>query len=335
MRIRSFYGLVAGALLACLPTAQSAWAKELKLATFLPPGHPIVAMYEQFAKDLAAETNNELTIKVYPGGALGAGPFQQYKRAVEGVADIADICHAFHAKVFAKTMLIVLPGSATTASDATARLYNVPESAMASDYAEVQNIYMYSVPQATFISRDKAVRSVADLKGVKVLTPGAAFAPIVASWGATPVPMDLNDMYSAMSTGVVDMVSLTPTALLPPWRLSEIAKYVTSGISGLHNPCGAIMNKDSYAALSPAHKAALNKLGGKTLAMKAAKIFDDWAAAAFKLAKESEKIELIQLPPDVRKQFFDAANPVVQKVLAGHESAGVKGARDAYAAMNK
>ena len=46
------------------------------------------------------------------GGALGAGPFQQYKRAVEGVADIADICHAFHAKVFAKTMLIVQPGAA-------------------------------------------------------------------------------------------------------------------------------------------------------------------------------------------------------------------------------
>ena len=64
-------------------------------------------------------TNGDLTLKVYPGGTLGAGPFQQYKRAVEGVTDIADICHAFHSKVFAKTMLIVLPGAATSASDAT------------------------------------------------------------------------------------------------------------------------------------------------------------------------------------------------------------------------
>jgi TRAP-type C4-dicarboxylate transport system substrate-binding protein len=333
MRIR-FMALLVGSL-ACLGSPQLAASKELKLATFLPPAHPIVAMYEQFAKDVAAATNNELTVKVFSGGALGAGPFQQYKRAVEGVADISDICHAFHAKVFAKTMLIVLPGNATTASNATERLYKVPEAMMASDYAEVQNIFMYSVPQATFISRDRPVRAVGDLKGVKVLTPGAAFAPIVAAWGGTPVPMDLNDMYSALSTGVVDMVSLTPTALLPPWRLSEIAKHVTAGISGLHNPCGAIMNKESYAALSPAHKQAFDKLTGKPLAMKAAKIFDNWEAAAFKLAMESDKIEVVRLSPQERKQFFDAANPVVQKVIADLEKSGVKDVRAAYKAMNK
>ena len=75
---------------------------------------------------------------------------------------------------------------------------------MASDYKEVRNVFMYSVPQATLISRDKPVRAMADLKGMKILTPGAAFAPIIGAWGASPVPMDLNDMFNALSTGVVD-----------------------------------------------------------------------------------------------------------------------------------
>ena len=176
-------------------------------------------------------------------------------------------------------MLIVLPGAANSASDATTRLYNVPEAQMASDYKEVKNVFMYSVPQATVISRDKPVRSMADLKGMKILTPGAAFAPIIGAWGASPVPMDLNDMFNALSTGVVDATALTPTALLPPWRLSEISKYVAVGLSGLFNPCGAIMNKDSYAGLSPTQKAAFDKLTGKVLALRAAKIFDDWADA--------------------------------------------------------
>src|SRR5499426_1757120 len=154
-----FRHALAGGLAAILlaGAAQTAAAKELKLATFLPPTHPIVGMYEQLGKDVAQATNGDLTIKVYAGGALGAGPFQQYKRAVEGVADIADICHAFHAKVFAKTMLIVQPGAATTASDATNRLWAVPEATMASDYKEVKNVHMYSVPQATLISRDKQI----------------------------------------------------------------------------------------------------------------------------------------------------------------------------------
>ena len=136
-----------------LAAPQPAAAKELKLATYLPPTHRIVGLYEQLGRDLAKETNGDLTLKVYAGGTLGAGPFQQYKRAVEGVADIADICHAFHAKVFAKTMLIVLPGAATSAVDATTRLWSLPEAALASDYKEVKNVFMYTVSQAVLTSR--------------------------------------------------------------------------------------------------------------------------------------------------------------------------------------
>ena len=204
-RNRVLAALLAAAAWTSPPTAL---AKELKLATYLPPTHRIVALYEELGHELAKETNGDLTLKVYAGGTLGAGPFQQYKRAVEGVADIADICHAFHAKVFAKTMLIVLPGAATSALDATTRLWSLPEAALASDYKEVKNVFMYTVSQAALTSREKPVRTMADLKGAKVFSPGAAFAPIVGAWGASPVPMDLNDMFNALSTGVVDMVAL-------------------------------------------------------------------------------------------------------------------------------
>src|SRR6476620_2251474 len=280
-----------------LAATQPAAAKELKLATYLPPTHRIVGLYEQLGRDPAKETGGDLTVKVYAGGTLGAGPFQQYKRAVEGVADIADICHAFHAKVFSRTMLTVLPGASTSASDATTRLWNVAPM-LADDYKEVHNVYMYSVSQAVLTSRDKPIRNIADLKGVKVFTPGAAFAPIVGAWGASPVPMDLNDMFNAMSTGVVDMVALPATSLLPPFRLAEIAKSTSFGISGLYNPCGSIMNKESYAALTPSQKAAFDRLTGKELSLKGAKIFDDWSEEAFKAAREGKRVEVIPLAPD-------------------------------------
>jgi TRAP-type transport system periplasmic protein len=308
-------------------------AKELKLATFLPPTHRIVKLYETVAREIADESKGDLTIKVYAGGTLGAGPFQQYKRAVEGVADIADICHAFHAKVFARTMLTVLPGSSTSASDATARLWAVAPM-LADDYKEVHNVYMYAVSQAVLTSRDKPIRNIADLKGAKVLTPGAAFAPIVGAWGASPVPMDLNEMFNALSTGVVDMVALPATSLTPPFRLAEIAKYTSRGLSGLFNPCGAIMNKDSYAALSPSQKAIFDKHTGKSLAMRAAKIFDEWEAESLKFARDTNKLEVIELGADVRKALFDSAKPV-DKILADMKKDGVTNASEVYAALNK
>ena len=310
-------------------------ATELKVATYLPPTHKIVALYEQLGKDLAADSKGDLTLKVYPGGTLGAGPFQQYKRAVEGTADIADICHPFHSKVFAKTMLIVLPGSATSAVDATTRLWDLPEGMLASDYKEVKNVFTYTVSQAVLTSRDKPVRSLADLKGAKVFTPGAAFAPIIAAWGGSPVPMDLNEMFNALSTGVVDMVALPSTSLMPPFRLAEISKYTSVGVSGLFNPCGGVMNKESYAALTPSQKAIFDKYTGKAMSLKAAKIFDDWSDESFKLASDSKKVEVIQLPPTVRKAMLDAAQPVMQKTLADLEKDGIKDARAVYDAINK
>jgi TRAP-type C4-dicarboxylate transport system substrate-binding protein len=329
----ALFMLLAGAAALLAPDAVA--AKELKLATYLPPTHRIVALYEQLGRDLAKETNGDLTLKVYAGGTLGAGPFQQYKRAVEGVADIADICHAFHAKVFAKTMLIVLPGAAASAVDATTRLWSLPDGALASDYKEVRNVFMYTVSQAVLTSRDKPVRSMADLKGAKVFTPGAAFAPIVGAWGASPVPMDLNDMFNALSTGVVDMVALPPTSLLPPFRLAEIAKYTSVGVSGLLNPCGSIMNKESYAALTPSQRTAFDKLTGQALSLKAAKVFDDWSDEAFKAAREGKRVEVIELAPDVRRTMFDAAQPVVAKILGDLEKDGIADAKVVYQALNK
>lgn len=323
-----------GAISAALAALPSASAKELKLATYLPPTHPIIKAYQDMGEAVAKDTGGSLTIKVYPGGTLGAGPFEQYKRAVEGTVDIADICHPFHAKVFTKTMLVVLPSPATTAVEATTRLWNVPHSALASDYKEVRNLLMYTVSQAVFTSRAKTVKALADFKGVKIMTPGAAFAPIVASFGATPVPMNLNDMHNALSTGVVDMVALPPTSLLPPWRLADIAKSVSVGATGLFNPCGAIMNKASYEALTPAQRQALDKHTGREFSLKVARIFDDWAATALKTVREGKKVEIIELGADIRKAMADAAAPAAEKIVTDAEKAS-NGAKDVYAVLRK
>ncbi|MGD9923675.1 MAG: TRAP transporter substrate-binding protein [Pseudorhodoplanes sp.] len=324
---------------ALLVSADLAWtsaasAKELKLATFLPPTHAITKLYEELAKEIAEESKGDLTIKVFAGGTLGAGPFQQYQRAVEGVADIFDICHAFHAKVFGRTMLIVLPGASTSAVDATERMYSA-ESLLAPDYRLVKNVYMYAVTQAVLTSKESPVRTIDDLKGKKVFTPGAAFAPTISAWGGTPVPMALEEMYNALSTGVVDMVALPATSLGPPFRLGEVAKYSSVGVSGLFNPCGAIMNKASYAALTPSQKAIFDKHTGKALAIRAAKIFDGWAAAAMKGAQEKNRLQRVDLAPEVRQKLRDAAKPVIDATIGGLESAGVKDARQIYDTMNK
>ena len=293
-------------------------------------------MYEQLGKDVARRTNGDLTIKVYAGGSLGAGPFQQYKRAVEGVADISDICHAFHAKVFAKTMLIVQPGAATTASDATNRLWSVPEALMASDYKEVKNVYMYSVPQATLISRDKPVRTLADLKGVKVMTPGAAFAPIVAAVGRLagadgPQRHVQRAVDRRGRHGGADPDR--PDAALADERDRQIRhrrRFRTAQSLRRDHEQGELRVADPVAegGVRQAHRQDARAQGREDLRRLGGRTHSSWRS-------DSNEIELIQLSPEVRKALFDAAKPALEKTLAEFEKDGSADIRAAYQAMNK
>lgn len=62
----------------------AAAGKELKLAHFMPPVHILhQKVFTPLSEDLAKATGGDLTIKIYPSEALGKGPVQQYKRAVE------------------------------------------------------------------------------------------------------------------------------------------------------------------------------------------------------------------------------------------------------------
>ncbi len=63
--------------------------EELSVATFVPPQHHTNNnMFNWFGDELEKRSGGSLTMKLYPAGQLGACPVQQYKRAVEGVADI-------------------------------------------------------------------------------------------------------------------------------------------------------------------------------------------------------------------------------------------------------
>lgn len=87
MRSFAVGGLLSVALIASTPVSAS--AKELTVANFTPPQHHANwFLFDWFGKELEARSGGDLTIKVFPADQLGAGSVQQYRRAVEGVADI-------------------------------------------------------------------------------------------------------------------------------------------------------------------------------------------------------------------------------------------------------
>ena len=108
MSSRLVHQLIALTLgVACAATS----AKELKLADFQPPTHPYVAnVYAPLQAEVKDKTGGQLSVRLYMGGELGAGPAEQFTRAVNGVADIAFALPGYTAANFPKTLLTELPG---------------------------------------------------------------------------------------------------------------------------------------------------------------------------------------------------------------------------------
>ena len=149
--------------------ASQAVAEELSVATFIPPQHHINAFFfDWFGKEVAKRSNGSLTIKVYPAGQLGAGPVQQYKRVVEGVADISFGLQTYSPTIFPKSVLIVPPGKSKTALEATERLLSVYDEHLADEYKDVKLLGMFTVAgDAWASSRD--LSTMEGLKGAKIV----------------------------------------------------------------------------------------------------------------------------------------------------------------------
>jgi TRAP-type C4-dicarboxylate transport system substrate-binding protein len=98
------------------------------------------------------------------------------------------------------------------------------------------------------ISRKKYIKTIADLKGMKLRIPPGTWIPIFKTLGATPAPMASSELYSALERGVVDGCATGMDVGLAGWKLYEVAKYLTFA-EGRFPPGGSrfiIMNKSVF-----------------------------------------------------------------------------------------
>jgi TRAP-type C4-dicarboxylate transport system substrate-binding protein len=101
------------------------------------------------------------------------------------------------------------------------------------------------------VARKAHVKTMADLKGMKLRIPPGTWVPIFQALGATPAPMPSSELYSALERGVVDGCVTGMDVGLMGWKLYEVAKYLSFG-GGRFPPGGSrfiIMNKSLFDSM--------------------------------------------------------------------------------------
>lgn len=291
----------------------NAVAKELKLSYFMSPKHPMnKAVFTPFSERLEALSGGALTVKQFPAGELGKGPQQQYKRAVDGVAEVVFGIPGYTAKIFPRTMLVALPGVVPNAIDGTEMLWGA-KNYLDAEFQNVKLLAMWSNEVAVLITRDKPVRSLADVKGMKIRAPSAADAPFIKAWGAIPVQMPVSETYNALSNGVVDAVMIGSSGI-GSFKLNEPAKYITTNLPASAAAFYLVMNKGVWEGLTAEEQGWVDAASGIELSRGGGQAYDAAGKRGLKLAAEGG-VEIIVLSEAERAMFNEVSQPEVQKVI--------------------
>jgi TRAP-type C4-dicarboxylate transport system substrate-binding protein len=314
-------GTLATAAAAGLPARTALANEELKLATFVPPTHIIMArVLTPWSQEIAAASGNKLTVRMFPSMQLGGKPPELYRQAVQGISDICFTLPGYTSGDFPMMALTELPGMATSAEDGTKKLWANFDKFLSGEYKDTKVLMLWNSDTASIMSKTKPIRTLEDMKGMKIRTPSAAQSAQLEALGAIPIDMPAGQIYNALDRGVVD-ASMIPMSAALDFKLIEVAKYYTINAPFGRSPFLVAMNRSRYEKLPADLKKIIDDTTGLKLSLKGAQTYDTHNDAALEAAKKDK--ELITLSADENKRWREAFRPLIKAKAAEGDKAGL------------
>ena len=323
---RVFVAMILGTALLAGGMAPSRAAQELRLSTFVPPVHVI---YREILVPWAAEvekaTKGEVKVTLYPSMQLGGKPPELFRQAADGVVDMVFTLPGYTSPAFPRTQLIELPGLKPDGLAATNMMWDVLDPYLLPEYAGTKVIALWGAEDAGLMSRTKAYRSMEDLKGLRLRAPSAQQAKQLQAMGAVPIAAPITEVYPGLERGTMDGAMVPFTTILD-FRLGEVAKgFTIAGPIFGRSAFLIVMNQKKFDSLPPAARAAIDKLSGRALSLKATEVYIKRAEEAVKSVRD--KADVVTLSAAEQSRIGKTLRPIIDEWIKESESKGIP-ARD-------
>lgn len=296
---------------------------ELVASTSWPmPSGGGVAL-EAICKKLEEVTNGRLKIEIYGGGALGKAA-EQYDLAVEGTADIVLTNPAYYPGRLplhdVSELPLIFPKDSASATNVFTELHDMfPE--MMAEFVDVKCI-SWAALTSRQIQTIKPVRTLEDLKGLKLRVTGGIPSETVELLGAVPVAMAPTEVYTALERGTVDG-SLFEWEGYYAFKLHEVAKSTTM-VDLATTSHLMVMNQKRYESFPPDVREAVDTLLGANASKLYAQVIDRLDKQAFDKIMAGGQV-LIEISAAEKDRFLQAVIPQREKWAADMEAKGLPG----------
>lgn len=201
---------------------------ELKFATLAPAGTTWVKLLEEWADNVKQQSNGRLVFKIYPGGVQGDEP-DVLKKIRFGQLHGGAFTGYGIGRIFSPARVLELPFLFDNICEIDyVREQLMPEIEQGYRDNGYEMLGWMEVGYVYFFSR-KPIRSLADLNEARLWywqgdPLGKAFFD---ASGLSPVPLSIIDVYTSLSTGMIDTVYAPPLGALALQWFSR-TKYITN-----------------------------------------------------------------------------------------------------------
>lgn len=296
---------------------------ELRLAHAWATNHLMHIVISKWADDVNKATDGRVKITIYPGGALSTAA-QLYDTAATGVADMAWMLHGYTPGKFPATSVIELPFMGNSALNSTRILWDLmakyPQ--FAQEHQGVKILYIWGIDTGQVMTTNKSVKTMADAKGLKVRVGSASQSPMAEDIGATPVLMNISDLYDSLQKGVINGALLGHSAI-KTFNLKDIVKYMTM-VNMFTNTQAVVVNNNSWAKIPKQDQDIILGLSLQKESEVSALAYNAEADAALQMAKDA-KMDIYTLPADERAKWITAMTPIYQQWVKDVTAKGLPG----------
>ncbi|HWQ37290.1 MAG TPA: TRAP transporter substrate-binding protein [Burkholderiales bacterium] len=313
---------------ALLAAALSVQAQEvtLKIHHFLPAGSTAHAKFMQpWCERIARESRNRLKCRIFPSMQLGGTPAQLYDQAKDGVVDIVWTVPGYSAGRFPLVEAFELPFVMRDPEATSRALWEYIEQNDIQEFKDVRALAFHVHGPGVFHMVRKAVRTSADLRGLKVRAPTRQSNKLLAALGATPVGMPVSQVPEALSKGVIDG-ALVPYEVVPAIKADELTKFHSESDpseAALYTTVFIFaMNRAKYDGLPPELRKVIDANSGLSLSGEIGRIWREADEAPRKALKGSINV----IPHAELEKWKMLAQPVIDAWVKEVTGRGADGA---------
>ena len=284
--------------------------------------------FKPWIAEVAEKSSGSLKINYFTPNTLCPDK-DSYDAAVSGVADLGATLSGYAAGKFPITevceMPFIYPGSEAASLGFWKMYQKYPE--IQNEYKDAKMMFMWSTATMQIHTAKKMVRTLEDIKGLRIISLTALSSDILRSLGANPIEIPTTDAYLALQRNMADGI-LLPLAPARSFKITDVCKYhticdVTSA------PIYGVMNTNKFNSLTPEQQKVLNETTGEKLSRRLGQTLDEGSVADCKWMK-TQGHEFYVLPGEEKARWVEACTPMYENWIKKMESKGVTNAREVF-----